>query len=197
MWPWRGTWKQVPQCCSSWTQSLKPYGQSFCQGAFVLTVLHGSIPWLMYNNTIIKKMLCGKVYPKWILIVQEFDDLSSVMSVELLSLCWSLVLKSTDVNLGSASLISAHTQGTFRMGHSIIHSILISTAALVHRTGTCISTPSMALPPRSIQIVSSASWLSVISTYKGIPKIKCKLWPKTWTWHCLTITYRVMKSTKS
>ena len=121
----------------------------------------------MYNNTIIKKMVCGRVYPKWILIVQEFDDLSCVMSVELLSLCWSLVLKSTDVNLGSASLISAHTQGTFRMDHSIIHSILISTAALIHRTGTRISTLSTALSPWSIQIVSwSASWLSVVSTCK-------------------------------
>ena len=93
----------------------------------------------MYNNTIIKKMLCGLVYPQWILIVQEFDDLSSVISVELLSLCWSLVLKSTDVNLGSASLILAHTRGTFRMDHRIIHSILISTAALIHRTGIRIS----------------------------------------------------------
>ena len=85
-------------------------------------------------------MLCGGVYLKWILIIQEFDDLSRVISVELLSLCWSLVLKSSDVNLGSASLIWAHAQWTFRMGHSIIHSILISTAALIHMTGTSIYT---------------------------------------------------------
>ena len=141
MWPWRGTWKQVPQHdYSFWAQSLKPYGQSFCQEAFVLTVVHVNIPWLMYNNTIIKRMQCGRVYLKWILIVQEFDDLSCVISVELLSLCWSLVLKSTDVNLGSGSLISAHTQWTYRTDHSSIHSILISTAALIHRTGTSIYT---------------------------------------------------------
>ena len=85
-------------------------------------------------------MLCGRVYLKWIPIIQEFDDLSCVISVELLSLCWSLILKSTDVNLGSASLISAHTQWTFRMDHSIIHSIIISTAALIRGTGTSICT---------------------------------------------------------
>ena len=141
MWPWRGTWKQVPQRgYSSWSQSLKPYDQSFCQGSFVLTMLHVNISWLEYNNTSIKRMLYGRVYLKWILIIQEFDDLSCVISVELLSLCWSLVLKSTDVNLGSASLISAHAQWTFIMDHSIIHSILISTAALIHRTGTSIYT---------------------------------------------------------
>ena len=166
MWPWWGTWKQVPQRYSSWTQSLKPYGQSLCQGAFVLTELHVSVPWLMYNNTIIKKMLCGRVYPKWVLIVQEFDDLSSVMSVELLSLCWSLVLKSTDVNLGSASLISAHTQGTFRMDHSIIHSILISTQHSFTGLVPVSPPPSMALPPWSIQIVSwSASSVALSSLY--------------------------------
>ena len=93
--------------------------------------------WLVYNNTSIKRMLCGRVYAKWILIIQEFDDLSCIISVELLSLCWSLVLKSTDVNLGSASLNSAHAQWTFRMDHSIS---LISTAALIHRTGTSIFT---------------------------------------------------------
>ena len=141
MWPWRGTWKQVPQCgYSSWTQSLKPYNQSFCQGSFVLTVLRVNIPRAMCNNTTIKRMLCGKVYLKWILIIQEFDDLSCVISVELLSLCWSLVLKSTDVNLGSASLIPAHAQLTFRMDHSIIHPILIGTVAFIHRTGTSIYT---------------------------------------------------------
>ena len=85
-------------------------------------------------------MLCGRVYLKWIPIIQEFDDLSCVISVELLSLCWSLVLKSTDANLGSASLISAHTQWTFRMDHSIIHLIIISTAALIHGTDTSICT---------------------------------------------------------
>ena len=85
-------------------------------------------------------MLCGRVYFKWIPIIREFDDLSCVISVELLSLCGSLVLKSTDVNLGSASLISAHTQRTFRMDHSIIHSIVISTAALIHGIGTSICT---------------------------------------------------------
>ena len=141
MWPWRGTWKQVPQRgYSSWSQSLKPYDQSFCQGSFVLTMLHVNISWFECNNTSFKRMLCGRVYLKWILIIQEFDDLSCVISVELLSLCWSLVLKSTDVNLGSASLISAHAQWTFRMDHSIIHSILISTAALIHRTDTSIYT---------------------------------------------------------
>ena len=85
-------------------------------------------------------MLCGRVYLKWIPIIQEFDDFSCVISVELLSLYWSLVLKSTDVNIGRASLISAHTQWTFKMDHSIIHSITISTAALIHGTGTSIFT---------------------------------------------------------
>ena len=141
MWPWRGTWKQVSQrAYSSWTQSLKPYDQSFCQGSFVLTVLHDNIPRLVYNNTSTKRMLCGRVYLKWILIIQQFDDLSCVISVELLSSCWSLVLKTTYVNLGSASLIWAHAQWTFRMDHSIIHSILIRTAALIHGTGTSIYT---------------------------------------------------------
>ena len=141
MWPWRGTWKQVPQrCYSSWTQSLKPYDQSFCQGSFILTVLRVNISRVMCNNTTSKRMLCGKFYLKWIFIIQEFDDLSCVISVELLSLCWSLVLKSTDVNLGSASLIPAHAQLTFRMDHSIIHPILISTATFIHRTGTSIYT---------------------------------------------------------
>ena len=141
MWPWRGAWKQVPQRgYIAWTQGLKPYDQSFCQGSFVLTVLHVNILWLVYNDTIIKNMLYGRVYLKWILIIQEFDDHSCVISVKMLSLCWSLVLKSTDVNLGSASLILAHAQWTFRMDHSIIHWILISTAALIHRTGTSIYT---------------------------------------------------------
>ena len=141
MGPWRGTWKQVPQRgYSSWTQNLKPYSQSFCQGSFVLTVLHVNIPWRMYNNTSIKRMLGDRVYLKWILIIQEFDDLSCVISVKLLYLCCSLVLESTDVNLASASLISAHAQWTFRMDDSIIHSILISSAALIHRTGTSIYT---------------------------------------------------------
>ena len=103
-------------------------------------MLHVNIPRLVYNDTIIKRMLCGRVYLKWIFIIQEFDDLSYVISVEVLSLCWSLVLKSTEVNLGSASLISAHAQWTFRMDHNIIKSILISTAALIHRTGTNIYT---------------------------------------------------------
>ena len=85
-------------------------------------------------------MLCDRVYLKWILIIQESDDLSCVISVKLLYLCWSLFLKSTDVNLESASLISAHAQWTFRMDHSIIHSILINSAALIHRTGTSIYT---------------------------------------------------------
>ena len=85
-------------------------------------------------------MLYDRAYLKCILIIQKFDYLNCVISVELQYLCWSLVLKSTDVNLGGASLISAHAQWTFKMNHSIIHSILISTAALVHRTGTSIYT---------------------------------------------------------
>ena len=121
-------------------QKSETWWSVICQGNFLLTVLHVNIPWLVYNNTSIKRMLCGRVYLKWILIIEEFDDLSCVISVGLQSLCWSLVLKSTDVNLGSASLISAHAQWTFRMDHSIIHSILISTAALIHRTGTSIYT---------------------------------------------------------
>ena len=124
----------------SWTQSLKPYDQSFCQGSFVLKVLHVNIPRAICSNTTIKRMLCDRVYLKWILIIQEFDDLSCVIFVELLSLCWSLVLKSTDMNLASASLIPAHAQLTFRMDHSIIQPILICTAALIDRTGTSIYT---------------------------------------------------------
>ena len=163
MWPWRGTWKQVSQRgYSSWTQSLKPYDQSFCQGSFVLTVLHDNIPWLVYNNTNTKIMLCGTVYLKWILIIQQFDDLSCVISVELLSLCWSLVLKTTDVNLGSASLIWAHTQCMFRMDHSIFYSILIRTAALIHRTVTSITHGSATLVYTNSRMIS---FLALSSLY--------------------------------
>ena len=174
MWPWRGAWKQVPQCYSSWTQSLKPYGQSFCQGAFVLTVLHVSIPWLMYNNTIIKKMLCGRVYPKWIRIVQEFDDLSSVMSAELLVFVLVTCLEINWCEPRKCFIDFSTYTRDIQNGPQHYPLNFIITAALIHRTGTRISTPSIALPPWSIQIVSwSASWLSVVSTYKGIPKIKC------------------------
>ena len=104
--------------------------------SFVLTVLHVNIPWLACNY---KSRECCVTE----LASNGFSlakNLMILVSVELLYLCWSHVLKSTDVNLGSVSLISAHAQWTFKMDHSIIHSILISTAALIHRTGTSIYT---------------------------------------------------------
>ena len=171
MWPWQGTWKQVPQSGYSFrTQSLKRYDQSFCQGSLLLIVLHVNIPWLMCSNTSITRMLCGRFNLKW--IIQEFDDLCCFISVNLLFLCWSLVLESTDVNLGNAWLIQVHAQWTFKMNHSINRRFSL---ALQHSFTRLVpvSTPSsMPLSPWSIPIVSwSASWLLEVSTCEGIPRI--------------------------
>ena len=155
---------------SSWTHSLKPYHQSFCQGYFVLTVLRINIPRVMCNSTTIKRMLCDKVYLKWILIIQEFDDLSCIISV-----CCICVgnqpMWTYEVLHWFQHMHDWHSEWTTALSSRLALALQHSFTGLVP-----VSTPSaMALPPWSIQIISwSASLLTVVSTRKGIPRIKCK-----------------------